>query len=225
MKKILLLAVSAMIASAAQANTSAIQIVDANGNDVSNTTINVTIAEESEDLWGGVVYAMHSNLSVKNVSDNLVHCQVPYDIQEMSHGYHSICYGNCVENTTTGQFDGEIQIVKSGATFPLRAEYFPLPTAKEGKCVVTYKTEIYTAELAADGVSIEYTFQGEGPSVTVNYLFGDAGVEDLVANKTEVSATYYDLSGREVSNPANGLYIKRTAYNDGSVNNAKVFVK
>ncbi|MDE6523095.1 MAG: hypothetical protein K2L17_09775 [Muribaculaceae bacterium] len=50
------------------------------------------------------------------------------------------------------------------------------------------------------------------------------GVDDVDAAKV-ASVKYYDLTGREVANPAAGIFIKRTAFHDGSVSSLKTIIR
>ena len=50
------------------------------------------------------------------------------------------------------------------------------------------------------------------------------GVGDVEAAKV-ASVKYYDLAGREVTNPAAGIFIKRTAFTDGSVSSLKTIIR
>jgi hypothetical protein len=55
---------------------------------------------------------------------------------------------------------------------------------------------------------------------------GAAAVNEIGADNKEVASTlYYDLTGRMVSNPANGIYIKVVRYTDGSQRSFKVLKK
>ena len=49
---------------------------------------------------------------------------------------------------------------------------------------------------------------------------------ETIEGAKEVSATvYYDLTGRKVDTPSNGLFIKKTTYSDGTVKTVKRAVK
>ncbi len=43
-----------------------------------------------------------------------------------------------------------------------------------------------------------------------------------IDNRTVVGETYFDITGREVSNPENGLFIKSVKYDDGTQETVKV---
>lgn len=55
------------------------------------------------------------------------------------------------------------------------------------------------------------------------YASGTTGSEINMTDESEVVSTvYYNISGVKVASPSTGLYIKRTAYADGSVINEKI---
>jgi hypothetical protein len=60
---------------------------------------------------------------------------------------------------------------------------------------------------------------------TVMPVNDNSGVSSLSADRQVKNVTYYDLTGRRVTNPSNGIYVKRTAFNDGSVTTAKQVIK
>jgi hypothetical protein len=50
-------------------------------------------------------------------------------------------------------------------------------------------------------------------------------VNNIAANGShEVATDYFDLQGRKVANPSNGLYIKRTVMSDGTVKAKKIII-
>ena len=50
----------------------------------------------------------------------------------------------------------------------------------------------------------------------------ESGVSEVAADAELVSKKYYDLNGLEVKDPANGIYILRSVYSDGTVKAEKV---
>jgi hypothetical protein len=60
---------------------------------------------------------------------------------------------------------------------------------------------------------------------TVMPVNDNSGVSSLSVDRQVKNVTYYDLTGRRVTNPSNGIYVKRTAFNDGSVTTAKQVIK
>lgn len=52
----------------------------------------------------------------------------------------------------------------------------------------------------------------------------DAGIDEVAASVSEVSATYYNLQGMTVAEPSNGIFIKKSLMTDGSVVSSKVIL-
>ena len=49
-----------------------------------------------------------------------------------------------------------------------------------------------------------------------------SGVDGNIADKPVVSREYYDMNGRRVATPANGVYVEVTKYADGTSTGKKV---
>lgn len=221
MKKTLLLLLAAFSCMFTYAQNT-VQIVDGEGNDFSNKTITV-VAEAVEDVFGGTELVADAGLRIKNISDNITYCKVAsYNIKEITNGSHQLCYVECIQKSRAGNYqyaeNTNPSSIKAGAEKLMRAEWFPAEGATEGKCVVEYKTEIYSY---SDG---KYTFVEDGPTVTVNYVLGATAIDGVAADE-EVSVTYYDMLGCKVSSPKAGVYIKRAVMADGTVVCRKVCVK
>ncbi len=199
------------------------QIVDAGGNDVSNQTL--TINAETVDIIPGILSQVvaDSKLSVKNATDALHFCKITYTIEEITNGYHSLCFSECKTNKTPGTFDyGDPKSIKADAEAPLRAEWFPAEEATEGKCIVVYNFSVYSAAYDEAGQPV-YTKISDGPSVRVKYVLGDdTAIESMAGNKKAVSVSYYDMQGRKLASPANGVCVERSVYSDGTVSSKKV---
>ncbi len=229
MKKILLSAIVAIFGFSASAQDAIFQFVDAAGNDVSGTTV---VASAHESVFGGLEAA--SGVSVKNVANETYHCQLSYSIQALDHGSAQICFNLQCEDFNTASEEGvfsvyqggktnEFKAIKAGKSASLMDHWAPADGINEGECVIVYKTNVFKGS-EVDG-KVTYNFVGEGPSVTVRYTLGEAGIEGVVADKTVVSTSYYDMCGCKVATPSAGLYIKQVVYADGSVENVKLLVK
>ena len=72
------------------------------------------------------------------------------------------------------------------------------------------------------GVQTVYYGGGEVRKSNIVYTEYNASVKDLEFGKTVESVVYTDLSGRQVLNPAKGIYIKQTTYTDGTAKISKV---
>lgn len=201
------------------------QIVDANGNDVSSQTMAVNA--ETVEIIPGVLSQVvaDSKLKVKNATDALQFCKITYTIEEITNGYHSLCFSECKTNNMAGTFDyGDPKSIKAGVETALRAEWFPAEGATEGKCTVVYNFSVYSAAYDEAGKPV-YTKVSDGPSVRVKYVLGDdTAIESMAGDKKPASVTYYDLQGRKLDAPANGICIKRCVYSDGTVSSKKMSV-
>lgn len=82
-------------------------------------------------------------------------------------------------------------------------------------------------ELDNAGVQMIYRDGDEEVASDVVYAhpYDENAVNDILIAAEAVSETYTDLSGRIVASPAPGLYIKTTAYADGTTRTVKVLVK
>jgi hypothetical protein len=47
------------------------------------------------------------------------------------------------------------------------------------------------------------------------------GISDVTISKAVKSVEFYDIMGRRVTKPSNGIYVKRVTYTDGSVATSK----
>lgn len=54
---------------------------------------------------------------------------------------------------------------------------------------------------------------------------GDTGVESVGSDSPVVSTEYFDLAGRRIAGPAQGIAIKRVIRADGSVSTFKTVVR
>ena len=227
MKKIFLATALFMsVASAFAQKLNTVVYVDANGKEVPDGST-ITYSELEDDGFGSLQVA--TGLSVKNVSDGIQQVRSVMEIKEIPNGSAQVCtFTTCKSVTTPGvsyspiDKDGVVQAgpIKAGDVKPLMAEWFPVE-GKYGAFVATYRLEIYKYEKGKG-----YTKIGDGPSVTVNQVYADptgiAGVENSADVK---SLDFFDLSGRKVSKPQHGLYVKRTTMSDGTVKTVKQVVK
>ena len=69
----------------------------------------------------------------------------------------------------------------------------------------------------------------ESDIITLDIDSGDvnetpSGVESIAGSKIN-SKVYYDMNGRQVVNPGNGIYILKTTLEDGNVKTKKVVIR
>lgn len=88
----------------------------------------------------------------------------------------------------------------------------------------THSVTIYGELYETIGVEVYYTVQGERRASERLIYGGDNSVENIENTKTIVESYYYDLNGRRVVEPENGIYIKANKYDDGSIQHTKTIV-
>lgn len=59
----------------------------------------------------------------------------------------------------------------------------------------------------------------------VNVIGGNVDVKEIECESSIVSEQWYDISGRIVLNPENGLYVRRVEYSDGTVRSFKTILR
>lgn len=108
---------------------------------------------------------------------------------------------------------------------------------------LTIKDQNGQIQIQRDQCMFTYTFYGfdtigvqvvyrDGDDVQESQIYtydlatnegGVSGVKDVErTSSTPLSQEWYDLSGRKVSNPDKGVYVKRVVYDDGHVENIKI---
>lgn len=77
------------------------------------------------------------------------------------------------------------------------------------------------------GVQSVYRYNGEETrsEIMILNLEGSDSVAGIAGYKKVASMKYYDVTGREVSNPIEGVVVKHVIYEDGSVASFKMIVK
>lgn len=166
------------------------------------------------------LYEVPSGLYVSNNGDAVINVEVVYEIEEITRGAHQICFpSTCISNDAAGSYTTSRGAVKAGVSSDMQTEWF---TGGDGNCTVTYTIYAYTY----DSSTKEYTSLGEGPTITVKYVFGDdAGVDAVSSALKVVDTQYFDVCGRVTSSPSKGVYIKRMTLSDGSISTKKVILK
>lgn len=230
MRKTFTLAICLMasMASFAQTTANSFAFQDAAGNAVADGAV-LTRTEIIEDPFGKD--CISSGLYVKNVSDTSAYLKIETVISQLPDGSeHSICYpGNCITQYKTGTYEsGTVGGEKKGCSSEMEAKW--IPNGKYGTCTVTYTIKEYSydgMEPNEDGIPVPtYSFIGNGPKVTVNYVNADpAGIDGTEAETAVASTVYYDLQGRIVAQPGKGLYIKKVKMAGGSAKTVKTVIR
>lgn len=88
------------------------------------------------------------------------------------------------------------------------------------------EVDFFVEGISSVGVQSIYYYNGEETrSEIVTLSLDPSAVKAVDSDKEVAKVVYFDLAGRAVANPTNGLYIKRTTYTDGTTVSAKKFVR
>lgn len=224
MKKIFTLFSLLILSTMAMMAQSGVYFVDAQegGNEVADgSVVNVsdTIMIKNNGEW---VVQLPSGLYVTNSSNDGQYVRVQCEITELTNGALQICFPmNCVSYPEEGLYTTPQGGLAANQTQTLQSEWIP---TGYGKCSVIYT--IQYMERKGTSPFYTYTYTGDGPTVTVNYTWADpAGVKSVETNKQISKTEYYDLTGKQISNPSKGVYVKRTINTTGNVETSKVVIK
>lgn len=85
--------------------------------------------------------------------------------------------------------------------------------------------DIFITGIESIGVQSIYYYDGVETRSDIVSINLESGVDKVGLDKEIAKVVYFDLAGREVVNPANGLYIQHTTYTDGTTVSTKKFVR
>ena len=176
----------------------------------------------TEGTFGGKSF-IPSGLYVMNTSEDPACISIKINVEELSNGSIQLCYPSTCANYTLGIKETTYGTKDGGEVSDLQTEWMPDGT---GQAKVTYTIMNYEY-LGLDDQPIPqpvYQFEGEGSSVTVIYQYDPASINNVESSENAV-AIYFDMTGRQVANPAKGLYVKKTVNANGNVKSQKVIIK
>ena len=201
----------------AQTSDFPLQFADKDGNIIADGSI-LNLSEYEEDAFGDV--QIPTNLYVKNISGEAVQGGGTYTIQSMDNGTFQTCFPeSCVRQTKAGSYNTGNGAIEAGAMKSMQTEWFP---TAEGVCVVAYKLVTFSQNSKTG----KWMKDGDGPTVTLNFNYGSSGINSATAQKQVRQLEYYDIVGRQVKKPTNGVYIVKEIYADGSKQSRKkLFLK
>lgn len=91
---------------------------------------------------------------------------------------------------------------------------------------IEFEIGLYYEGITTLGVQSIYTYGDktvESERITLNVLTGEiSSVDQLPSDAIVVKTEYFDLNGRRITNPAKGLYIKKTVLSDETVRVEKI---
>ncbi len=126
--------------------------------------------------------------------------------------------------------DGEIvEMEASEYGLPETTENVPYNFSKQAivaqKLSTTHEMIFHTQGFDNIGIRLVNVYDGvtyESDIVEIEVIDGEVTGINEVKTGNIVSDTYYDLSGRRIANPSNGIFIRRTLLDDGTVKVSKV---
>lgn len=188
-----------------------LEFVDKDGNVVADGS--VITRNEVEDPFG-FGSQINSGLYAKNITDGVVNFGFVTTIVSMPSGSFSHCYPGSCKNTSapvTNSVDERTvgtsgTSLKAGESASLQSEWY-VEEGNYGTTTVTYQFKIYEV----DASTFEFKYKGDGPKVTVNYVYADpAGIEGVKADEAAQSQEIFDLNGNKVKTPVDGkIYVSK----------------
>ncbi len=174
-----------------------------------------------------------TGLGMENTTDNGKRVQVDYEILRLDNGGVQCCFSTCNKNYALGTYYTpllsakgnriNLPVIKKHDVNDLSGEWF---YTGDGVATVKFTIKIGTKNTSMSDAEGDVYDVVEGPSVTVNFVKGAAGISSSVASAAaSAKTTYFDLTGRRVSAPAQGVYVQRQVLSDGTVKTRKVMVK
>ena len=197
------------------------------------TVTRTTLVEDDMGMGDDFI---SSGLFVKNIAGDAVQTYLDINIESMPFGTHSICFiGSCLKHNAAGKHTYPSSVLSSkgniinvsgiskDATASLMAEW--ICGKNEGSTKIKYTVNACVQD-GTETVIIPNRPPTSKPiykvvesqTVTVNYVYDPSGtgIDGIQADKA-VKAEYYDITGKRIENPANGLFIKKTTNADGTV--------
>ncbi|MCD7714128.1 MAG: hypothetical protein LUI08_04280 [Prevotella sp.] len=207
MKKITLLLIAAAFlcttANADDINTS-LQFAYSDGTIVPDgSEITVTSAIEAE--FTGEI-ELPSGLYILNTTDDTCGVGMTITVSRLDNGALQYCLlGTCKSTTELlNNVSAGTGLLKAGAMDDLMTEYIP---TDYGTCTATLTIGVYEAGIIGAG-----NYIGEGPTITVNFVYDDTslGITDVAVADSEITG-YYSVSGEKLSAPQKGVNIVKYA--------------
>ena len=175
-----------------------------------------------------------AGVGAENTSGAYVRLQLKYEVLQFASRMVKCCtFGACTDAEGLGTYyvpklnDAGQHVslggLRKGYETDLGMEWFP---AVEGTTTVKMTLLIGTKNGDSDKDGNETYDVKEGPSITVNFVNGnDTGINSTSTDDANTTKTYFDTTGRKVSNPTKGVYVEKKQTKDGSVSTRKVVIK
>lgn len=217
MKKLLTLFWGLLIALGIQAQSEfPVQFTDKEGNIIEDGST-LVLTDYVTDAFGSI--EMPTNLYVKNMTTESVQIGGIYDIQTLDNGRFQTCFPeNCVAQDKPGTYETNSGAMGADERMNMQTEWMP---SEDGKCVVVYQLVTYKQ----DTLTKEWSIDQHGPAITLDFTLDMTGVSAARTVSKEAKTVYYDLTGRQVANPSNGLFIKTVTSQNGKTVTKKLILK
>ena len=193
-----------------------VQYADKDGNIIENGTT-LVLTEYVTDAFGSI--EMPTNLYVKNMTSESVQIGGIYTVETLDNGHFQTCFPeNCVAQEQTGTYETKNGALGAEELKNMQTEWIP---SENGRCVVTYQLVTYEQ----NGLTKEWSIDRHGPTITLDFTLDMTGISAAGTASKVAKTVYYDLTGRLVVNPSNGLFIKAVTYQNGKTVTKKVILK
>ena len=161
---------------------------------------------------------------VRNASNIVYWPESAVETVEVS-GYVVDQDGNPLEGATV-TFTPDVNLGRDDAPRHAEAEPVTAVTTADGSFTAELAANTdYNVVVAYDEASTEFDMSTEEEDIDLETIVLDienTGINDLTANKQVASTTYFDMAGRKVSQPTDGVFVKSVRYTDGTVVTVKV---
>ncbi len=161
---------------------------------------------------------------VRNASNIVYWPESAVETVEVS-GYVVDQDGNPLDGATV-TFTPDVNLGRDDAPRHAEAEPVTAVTAADGSFTAELAANTdYNVVVAYDEASTEFDMSTEEEDIDLETIVLDienTGINDLTANKQVASTTYFDMAGRKVSQPTDGVFVKSVRYTDGTVVTVKV---
>ena len=136
-----------------------LQFIDETGKIIADgTTLDLTKIEV-DDLFGDM--KIPANISVKNISDEIVQGGGSYTIHTISNGKFQTCFPiNCMVQFTAGTYSTGSDVFQSGHLRKMQTEWLP---ESEGVCIVSFQLQTFRR------VGNNYFPDKDGPTITMRF--------------------------------------------------------
>ena len=208
--------------------------IDENQNKIGNIADGSTITVSKITDNGLDDPFISAGVGAENTSNGFIRLQVKYDVLQFAPTRVQCCaFGACTASEGLGTYyvpvlnsSGQhinLNGLRAGRTTDLAAEWFP---TVDGTTTIKITLLIGTKNGDYDYDGNDTYDVKEGPSITVNFVKGnDTGINSTSTDDANTAKTYFDTTGRKVSNPTKGVYVEKKQTKDGSVSTRKVVIK